>query len=54
MTVKIKVIKPFAFAYDGIKPVHYAPGEHRVSQRCAAVAVAEGWAEKVKKKGGKS
>lgn len=58
MTVRIKVIKPFTFAYGGIKPVHYAPGEHSVSERCAAVAIEEGWAKKqpakTGKKGGKS
>ncbi len=45
--IKIKVLKPFSYAYDGIKLVHYAPGEHKVLKECADVAIQEGWAKKV-------
>lgn len=44
--MKIKVVKPFSYAYDGIRVVHYAPGLHDVPKDCAALAVSEGWAKK--------
>lgn len=43
--VTIEVIKPFRFAYRGCDVVEYATGEHAVSERCAEVAIAEGWAK---------
>ena len=42
--VNLRVIKPFSYAYHGYKVVHYAPGLHRVSARCAEIALACGWA----------
>lgn len=42
--IKIRVIKPFSYAYHGYKVVHYAPGLHQVSTRCAEIALACGWA----------
>jgi len=49
--IKIRVMKPFSFAYQGIRLVHYAPGLHEVSARCAEVALAEGWAKPAPKTG---
>lgn len=46
--IKIRVIKAFSFAQDGIRIVQYAPGEQSVCARCAAIALAEGWAEEIK------
>ncbi len=43
--IKIKVIKPFSYAYDGIRVVSYAPGVHEVSKSCAKLALDEGWAK---------
>ncbi len=51
--VKIKVIKPFAYAYEGIQIVNYAPGKHEVSARCAEVAISEGWAKPISNKASK-
>lgn len=39
----ITVIRPFRHA-DGVYPVLYETGAREVSDRCAEVAVAEGWA----------
>lgn len=44
--INLRVIKPFSYAYHGYKVVHYAPGLHRVSDRCADIALACGWAVK--------
>lgn len=43
--MRIEVTKAFAFAHNGTEVVHYAAGESvDVSDECAEVAVAEGWA----------
>ena len=42
--IKIRVIKPFSYAYHGYKVVHYPPGTHQVSKRCAEIALACNWA----------
>ena len=45
--MKIKVTKPFSYAHNGFKIVHYAPGLHDVCKRCADIALEEGWASKL-------
>jgi hypothetical protein len=42
---KINVLKPFAFAHGGFDVEEFVLGEADVSDECAAVALAEGWAE---------
>lgn len=42
----IKPLKPFSYSDNGCQLVPYEPGDPvEVSDECAAVAVAEGWAE---------
>lgn len=47
---KIKVIKPFKFAHQGIHVEAFEPGPDPVdtTDECADVAVAEGWAKRVR------
>lgn len=43
--MQIEIIKSFAFAYGGTDVVHYTAGETvDVSDECAELAIAEGWA----------
>jgi hypothetical protein len=42
---KINVLKPFAFAHGGFDVEEFVLGKADVSDECAAVALAEGWAE---------
>ncbi len=50
--MKIKVLKHFKFAEDGITVKTYELGIHEVSKHVADIAIHEGWAKKpvVKKK----
>jgi len=51
--MKIEVKKPFDFAREGIFVEHYAAGIHDVSERCAEVALGEGWAAAADQDGGR-
>jgi hypothetical protein len=45
---RIVVVKPFAYAHRGYDIRQYAPGPEPIDmddEECAAVALAEGWAE---------
>lgn len=48
----IKIVKPFKFAHGGHTVEAFEPGPEPVdtSDECAAIAVAEGWAKKVKQR----
>lgn len=48
--MKIKVIKSFKFAEDGITVKTYEPGVHDVSDHVADIAIHEGWAQKPRAK----
>ncbi|MBS1170029.1 MAG: hypothetical protein H6R01_947 [Burkholderiaceae bacterium] len=43
--MKIKFTKAFKYSPNGINVVEYAPGEHDVDDRCAAIAVSIGVAQ---------
>lgn len=45
--MKIKVLKAFRFAEDGVTVTAYEPGVHEVPQAVADVALQEGWARKL-------
>jgi hypothetical protein len=45
---KIFVKKPFRFAVDGNHVIDVEDGEQEVTERCAKVALKEGWANAVK------
>ena len=45
--MKIKVIKPFKFAEDGVTVKTYDIGIHDVSKHVAQIAIHEKWAKKV-------
>lgn len=47
---QIKVVKPFKFAHDGYRVEEFEPAEDpiEVTEACAEVALAEGWAEEPK------
>lgn len=42
---KIRVKTAFNWAREGVHVESFAPGEHEVPDRCAEVALEEGWAE---------
>ena len=46
--MKIKVIKPFKFAEDGVNVVTFEKGTHEVSKHVANIAINEGWAKKAR------
>lgn len=51
----LKIIKSFSFAERGIDVIDYAEGDTvEMSDECAEVALAEGWAEKSNKASGKA
>lgn len=43
-TKQIEVVKPFKYAYGGIRVVSYGVGVAEVGLDCAEAALAEGWA----------
>lgn len=45
--MKVKIIKPFAYAYQGHDVTHYDIGIQNLPKECADVALAEKWAVKI-------
>ena len=45
--MKVKVTKPFAYAYQGHQVMHYREGVQELPKECAEVALVEKWAVKM-------
>ncbi len=45
--MKVEVIKPFAYAFNGYDVRHYQVGIQNLTKECADLALAEKWAVKM-------